>query len=415
MHWSLRYFAFCLAACTGNGRDPVNEVAMRVVDRAGHSMSRAVVWTLPSKSWERRSWIPSEFSPYFGNPHELIRRLGSRRVADDSGSVRVPRGAVVAGESAGLAGVTTVGDKGDAPNDLVLDDWHWTIVVRNQEGKPVAGVPVSCAIEEDSPNDEFEGESLGLTDAEGRLVVRAPGSIDLCKYPSQAGGPVRTPPEFVLFEVDGMYLDAHAQRLSLKNRESGSVTLTLPPVTKVEVRVPEWKGAVAANVTLTRISKGMVWDTAMCWSESDKHYGLVGLSDGTLSTPIVARIDGTPITTGTEVPRLPGNETFLIQLHLDKDDVIVRARVRDASGQPASLAVLCVTSTSSKVLGYVHADREGRVALVLRPDAIHGTTLALQVDSTPNPELMGARAEFQVDGLHPGDHRDVGIITLTRQ
>lgn len=416
MHWPLRYLAFCLTACTGQEQKPADEAVVRVVDRAGQPVPRAVVWTLPSRSWERRDWIPAELTPYFGNPHELLRRLGGRHVADETGTVRVPRSTVVAGEHAGLAGATTVGEAGNAPDELVLDDWHWTVVVRDERGMPVAGVPVTCSPEQESPFDQFEGVPLGLTDAGGHLVVRDPGSVDVAKYMSRPfGGPNPAPPEFVLFEVDGMYLDAHAKKLSLKRRESGTVALTLPPVTRIEVRAPEWHGPVATMLTLTRIGKGMQWDNAVCWSESGQHFGLVGVPDPKHPTPIVAMIDGTTIKTNAMVPRLPAEETLIIQLHLDEGDTIVRALVHDASGKPAAFSVLKVKPTSDLLrTRFVRADREGRIALVLRPETLDGATVGLQVYATPTPDLLDSRTELKVEGLHPGDHCDAGVLILTR-
>lgn len=416
MRWPLRYLALCLTACSGHEQESADEAVVRVFNHARQPVPHAVVWTLRSKAWKRRDWIPAELFPYFGNPHELLRRLGSRRVADETGTVRVPRGTVVAGECAGLAGATTVGEAGDAPYELVLDDWHWTIVVRNERGMPVAGVPVTCSPEQESLSDQFEGVPLGLTDAGGRLVVRDPGSVDVAQYmPRPVGGADPAPPEFVLFEVDGMYLDAHAKKLSLKKRESGALTLTLPPATRIEVRAPEWHGPVATVLTLTRIGKQMQWDNATCWIESGHHFGLVGVPDSRYPTPIVATIDGTTIKADAMVPRLPAEETFLIQLRVDEGDTIVRALVHDASGKPAALSVLRVTPTSDPHHAwFVRADREGRIALVLRPAALDGATVGLQVYASPTPELLDTRADLKVGGLHPGDHCDAGVLILTR-
>jgi hypothetical protein len=191
--------------------------------------------------------------------------------------------------------------------------------------------------------------------------------------------------------------------------------LTLPPATRIEVRAPEWHGPVATVLTLTRIGKGMQWDNAVCWSESGKHFGLVGVPDPEHPTPIAAMIDGTTMKTNAMVPRLPADDTFLIQLHLDEGDTIVRALVHDASGKPATLSVLKVTPTSDlHRTWFVRADREGRIALVLRPEALDGATVGLQVYATPTPDLLDARADLKVEGLHPGDHCHAGVIILTR-
>jgi hypothetical protein len=414
MHAAARSLVLCLAACTGHRAVPPDEAVVHVVDAAGRPVAGAVVWTMPREAMRHRNWIPAELRPYVGNTHALIRRLGSERVADDAGVARVPRDTILAGEHAGLAAVTTVGAAADSHTELVLHDARWTIEVRDKEGMPAAGVPVTCAPEEDRFGEEFEGIPLGLTDADGRLVVGAPDSVDVAQYMTRpVGGPDPAPPAFVLFEVDGMYLDPHAQKLSLAGRAAGTVTLTLPPVTKVEVCVPTWQGPMAAVPSLTRIGKTMHWDNVECWIDSGRYFALVGVTEPRHPTPIVATIAGTTIQVEARVPRLPAGETFRIEVPLDPGDSIVRALVRDATGRPASPCLLQVTESGAGLRSrFVPADRDGRIAVVLGDEAAHGAVLGFMVTAGPNPEWLKARAEWKVDRVRPGDDADAGVITL---
>ncbi len=402
-------FLLCLAACAD--ADP-GTIPVRVVDGAGQPVPRATVWSLPRAGWERLNWVPAEAWACTGNPHELLRRLGSRHEVDESGVVRVPPDSILAGQLDALAGVTTVTDAGAAAV-LVLDDRQWTIRVRDQMGQAVAGVPVSFLPVQESMLDWFEGVPLGLTDDEGQLVVRAPGSVPVARFMLRTmGEPEPPPPTAVAFEVDGMYLAAHAARLDLTAGGSGTVHLVLPPVTKVEVRLPDWHGPIGARITLTRTGKGMNPDEALCWVESGRHYGLVGTRPPRSTTPVLARVDGSSLTARADVPCLPAGETFPIAMDLPRDDIVVRCRVLDAGGQPASHCLLRVTPASAQLrTWFVLADRDGRVALVLAP-TMTAAALRLEVDAARDPRWLEAQAELRVEGLHPGDRRDAGIITL---
>lgn len=425
MRWSLRDVVLCLVpcvalACTGSTRSSApqqesGEVLVTVVGRTNQPLPGAVVWTLPGRSWNRMLWIPDELGPYYRNPHELLRRLGRRQLADEHGAVRVRPDTVLAGEHESLAGVLVVGEAGDGIDTLVLDEWRWTIHVRDQAGKPVVGVPIGCVPDDGTPHEERGGGlPLGLTDATGCLVVRAPGSVDVARYVQHSlEGPDPAPPQFVVFEVEGMYLPDHGQKLRLKEGESGRVTLTLPPVTRVEVRVPEWNGPISDSVSLTN-RKGMELDDAQCWNEMGRHFALVH-ADARYSTSVVAWFGEYMMRTSAEVPNLAAGETFPIQMELDEADIVVRARLQDELGNPASLCALKLTAASrERRTDFVHADREGRVAIVLYAKTTKDDELTFRVIASPNPALIGAQVTWSVKGMQPGKHRDVGALTLTR-
>lgn len=422
MNWLLPCIALGLAACTHHDDESVVEVVVRIVDPTGQPIPRADVWTLPRVAWTRRHWIPSDLRPYWGNPLELLHRLGSKRSADEQGRVRLPRDTIAAGDGGGFAGVAMLPATGDASDVWVLDDWRWTIFVRDAVGNPVAGVPVACAPDPE-PTDGFEGLPLGLTDARGCLVVRAVGAVPVADYSvREVEGPDPAPTEFVWLEVDGMYLERHAHKVPYRERQSASVTLTMPRATKVELRLPPQLGSGAAAVDMRRFRKD-VWDAAACWSDGGKHYGLVGHGSGNFQTAIEVAMAGSGIRAEAHVPSLPPDEVFPIQLALDENDIVVRAKLRDSANRVVRSAWIHVLPASDALRTWFAAtDGDGVICLVLRTekvavDAGHGEDRQheLLVDAAPDPGWLGAGAKLHLSGLVRGAHIDAGVITLSRR
>ena len=411
MSWPLTFLALGLAACAERVLPPAAGERVTVVDRADRPIPRAVVWSLPGQAWQRRRWIPGELLSYYGNAHELLLRLGTRQVADAAGIVHVPYGSVVAGEAGALAGCDVQPGAAGAARVLVLDDWRWTIDVRDADGKPVPGVPVACRGDVEKSPGPFQGLPIGLTDAQGRLVVRAPGGVDVTAFLVRAAeGTDLSPPQFVSFEVDGLELAEHRQNLRFSPGDSGQVTLTLPPVTRIEVRVPDWNGPIADVVTF----RSLGWDEVNCWNERGKHYGLVGVAADGYPKPICPTICDRMISPSAEVSVPAGQDSLVIPLDLGGHDMIVRAQVCGAEGQPASFAILEVRPACDQVRTRVlHADRDGAVALILRP-GYSATRIELEVavEAAPDPELVGSFAKWSIGDLYPFEHRDVGVITL---
>lgn len=406
--------AISCAALRAQTQEAPEPVRVRVVDSKQQPIPGAVVWSMPGPVWERRSWIPAELQPWGNNPYELLRRLGTRSVADDSGFVRVLRDTMLAGEHRDLAGVMLIAKDAASPCGLRLDDWRWTIRVRDQAGKPVAGVPIAAKADAPYPSDEFTGMGLGLTDAAGQVVVRAPGSLHVEKCvsrPPKSGGP--SAPAFALFEVDGMYLASHAGRLSLADGVSGSVTLTMPPATWIEVRLPEWNGPIGFQAVLTQGGQGSLWDDAVCWRAGDRLLGLVGTGDEGRPIVVTVEMPASKIRTSVAVSHLPREQSIPIQLELDIGDIVVRARLHDASGRAAARAVIEATPHSESLrTTYAQADQAGVFALVFRPGLPAGTELKLRVDASPELGLLDAVAHLKLDELLAGDRRDYGILTL---
>lgn len=119
--------------------------------------------------------------------------------------------------------------------------------------------------------------------------------------------------------------------------------------------------------------------------------------------------------TSAKVPNLAPGETFPIQMEVDEMVIVVRARLQDELGYPPSHCALDPAAASHELrVREVHADRDGRVAIVLCAKTTGDDELGLRVIASPNPKLIGAKVTWSVKGLQPGKHRDVGALTLTR-
>ncbi len=410
MHLLLQLSMSCCLGAATLAQSTTATVSVRIVDPAGRSLPGATVWTLPSAAWDRLAWIPAELTPYWSNPHELLRRLGRKAVADEAGAIDVPPRTIVAAEHGDLAGVANVVDA-RSPFDLRVDGNRWTIDVRDAAGTPVAGVPVVAHAGDEALS--VAGLSLGLTDATGRLVVRAPRSIDFARYIPHEVGVVPRAPEFARLQVDGMYLREHAVRIRVPDPTPPTVTLILPPVTKVEVRVPDWNGPLFASAMLTRTGKGQEGQEATCWTEAGKLHALVGVQDTGHATRVRAKITDMVLHEDVEVPRVAAGATFAIDLALDQADIVLRARVQDAVGRAAELAYLEITPRSDALrTWWVHADRQGRFVLVLRHDLPAGTVLTARVHASPDPGIIGAVTSITLPELPAGSRHDVGTVTL---
>jgi hypothetical protein len=401
------------ASCSA---EPNEGVRVRVVDAAGTVLPSASVWVLPIEAMDNLRWIPSELWSWQGNQHELLRRLGAPGTADGEGFVRVPAGSLLAGQCGDLAGIVRIPAAAAAAPaslpDLVLDDAAWTIVVRDQEGQPVVGVPVACEAA-GSRIEQFEGTPIGCTDGDGRLVVRAPHTAPVARrVPFE--GPDPGPPTHADFEVDVMYLAPHAGTLPCGPGTKGAVTLTLPPVTRVELRLPQWKGPIVPDVWLTRTGKGMTWDNATSFPRGERPFVLVGVAPGGRPTSIVAQLVGTTIRKQVDVPPAAPGVDFVLDLSIPDGDFVVRARVRDARGRPAQHACLRVTveppASSHVRSSQVYADEDGRIALVVGADLPPDATVSLHVHASRDPERIGERAELRLPALRA--HVDLGDLVL---
>lgn len=422
--WSL-----CLVAAAA--QNPPGQVRLRLLDADAKPVAGASVWTCPQCVWKRRTWLPAELLPFEGNQYEVLRRVGQPRTAGQDGELFVARETVVAVESGPLAGFAVVG--ADAPElvEIRVDDRRWTIVLRDAEGKPVVDIPIALQAKGSSDEAMFS-VPLGLTDATGRLVVRAPGCIEVptpemtevevvevsgqgegAQAPAVAPKPPEPPkapaPTTVLVVVEGMYMPSHGVELRLDDPQP-TIGLTMPRATLVEVRLPDWNGPIADFAFLENAGKKFEPDGSPCWLRDGRLVGLVGGS----TIRVMAGWHWLPESrTDFEVPRLPLGQTFPIDLELAPEDIVLRARLHDALGKPVAATELEIRPEGkSFVTTNVRTDRAGRFALVLHPGRAAGTRVVVRVRACVNLEHLERAASFVLPELEPGDRRDLGILSL---
>jgi hypothetical protein len=104
-----------------------------------------------------------------------------------------------------------------------------------------------------------------------------------------------------------------------------------------------------------------------------------------------------------------------IDLELGDGDTIVRARIHDAAGRPASHCLFHVRPSGDGMRSLqVRADREGRVALILRSALSRGADFSLEAYAGPDPQQWNKRARLHVPRFEPGRHFDVGVVEMAR-
>jgi len=428
-----------LTAVAVLAQGPADAVRVRVVDQEGRAVAGASVWTRPSRVWGRRTWIPLELWPFWDNEYELLRRVGEPRLAGEDGTLLVARGTVLAVESGELAGFAILGTDAADAAEVRLDDRRWTIELRDDAGAPVAGMPIALEVDgAEGLMAELWHASLGLTDAQGRLVVRALGSIDTPEFlrcadeeyeeieltePVEAGKsdekkpeapkppPVTVRPSTVLVVVEGMFMPDHGVALQLDDPHPPVVRLIMPRATMVEIQLPDWHGPLAEWAYLTRVGRQQLLDETQCWPCGGRLVALVGIEERGGGTGIAAGLGG--VLHRTEVPPLAKGETFPIRLELAAGDIVLRARLHDAGGKPVAATELDIRPAWPPFrICSVRTDRAGRFALVLCPGFAAGTRVTATVRGCVVPEFLGAQVSFELEPLGPGDRRDIGILKL---
>ncbi|MFN7588136.1 MAG: hypothetical protein ACK501_22145 [Planctomycetota bacterium] len=231
---------------------PAGHALVVVTNAAGTPIANASTWWLPAGAMANRQWLSGADSSWRDNSFEVLRRHGHARTSDANGLVAAPPGAWIAAEAGELAGVVRVPDPLPATASavsLAIDDWHWVVRTVDNKGTPLAGVPIdaspSFASDEDNDDDEdkppFLHAMLGQTDGAGRLVVRAPGGIDLEAEQRQRAHKkgerhVESPHAVVAARGLGIH---EQERIRLTSRRSVEVTLNLSRVQRVDFTTPE--------------------------------------------------------------------------------------------------------------------------------------------------------------------------------
>ena len=171
-----------LSACgPGVFAPPPGQAAVVVTNAAGTPIANASTWWLPAGAMANRLWLSGCDSSIRDNSFEVLRRHGHARTSDSNGLVAAPPGAWIAAEAGELAGVIRVPDPLPATATalpLAIDDWHWVVRTVDSKGAPLPDVLIGARPSLSLPFPSTH-VVLGQTDATGRLVVRAPGSIDL--------------------------------------------------------------------------------------------------------------------------------------------------------------------------------------------------------------------------------------------
>lgn len=415
--------SLCLVAAAA--QNPPGEVRLQLLDAEAKPVAGASVWTCPQRVWKRRTWLPAELLPFEGNQYEVLRRVGQPRMAGQNGELFVARETVVAVESGPFAGFAVVG--ADAPElvEMRVDDRRWTIVLRDAEGKPAPDIPIALQAKGSSDEAMFS-VPLGLTDATGRLVVRAPGGIEVptpqmeeVEVSGQVEGgkaqvavpdlPKAPPPTTVLVVVEGLYLPSHGVELRL-DAPQPTVDLTMPRATLVEVHLPDWNGPIADFAFLENAGKKFEPEGSPCWLRDGRLVGLVG---GT-TIRVMAGWHWLPESrTDFKVPRLPPGQAFRIDLELAPEDIVLRARLHDVLGKPVAATELEIRPEGkSFVTTKVRTDRAGRFALVLHPGHVAGTRVVVRVRGCADPAHLERAVSFVLPELEPADRRDLGILSL---
>jgi hypothetical protein len=247
MRPGLPVWLLLLSACgPGAFAPPPGHAAVVVTNAAGTPIANASTWWLPAGAMANRLWLnrTRSYSPDNGdNTFEILRRHGHARTSDANGNVAAPPGAWIAAEAGELAGVLRVPDPLPATATalpLAIDDWHWVIRTVDSKGAPLPDVLIGARPSLGDYDRQSSHVVLGQTDATGRLVVRAPGSIDLEaseRERAQEKGErhVESPSAIVVAEGLGF---REEQTIRLTSRRSFEVTLTLRYFQRVEFTTP---------------------------------------------------------------------------------------------------------------------------------------------------------------------------------
>jgi hypothetical protein len=390
-------------------------IALRLIDRSGRPRPDALAWVLPEAALRAGNWLPCELSAWGCNEHEVVRRMGTPVSPDRSGVLHVPPGSAIAALASPCSAFKVIAAGAAAASDLLLDEARWTIRVRDAAGRRMAGVPIGFRpVPRPENGGHFEGLPIGLTDAAGDLVVFAPNDIDFARYlPQVLGEPTPTPPTAVEFEVEGMYLAPHADRLALPAHGHQQLTLTSPALVRLAITAPEWKGALGDTFEVERIGKAMEWDQTTSWTSQGLHFALVGAPQTQQSLPILVRLAGTTLTTEVELGAGNAGEDVPVRLAIAADDIVLRGRLQDPTGAPLHYAEVFVRPTDAVRTWCVLTDAQGNFTLILRGDVPGPLNLNLQVNSARDPAQAGERATITLTSPQRSDRRDLGNVVAS--
>ncbi len=408
----LLFASLLLLTSCGDGtfQPPAGHALVVVTNTAGTPIPNASTWWLPAGAMANRWWVSGADTFGRDNTFEVLRRHGNARTSDANGLVAAPPGAWVAALSGELAGVTRVPDPLPATATavrLAIDDWHWVVRTVDDKGAPLADVAIGASPSLGIDTMEPFHVVLGQTDATGRLVVRAPGSIDLeaeTRLSARQKGEqhVESPSAILIAEGLG-YGDKQSIRLT--SRRSEEVTLRLSFVQRIEFTTPEdlWPRGLDA------------------WT---RHWGIGSTTEvagkSVLYSPpgIGMSLMGTPWTwqqPALGVPGPPvGDGLFQVTLPMPPEVAVVRARLLAHDGAPAERCQFLLARGSEQLQSRAWSQPDGTIVLWLNTEEPIPNAMRVEVAASVAPERIGQHTTLVLSELTAGQRVDLGTLTLSK-
>jgi hypothetical protein len=414
MRTRLALLLLLLTSCGDTSfQPPVGHALVVVTNAAGTPIANASTWWLPAGAMANRLWLnrtPS-FSHDNGNTFEILRRHGHARTSDANGHVAAPPGAWIAAEAGELAGVTRVPDPlpGTASAlPLAIDDWHWVVRTVDSNGAPLPDVLIRARPSLGRGYGPFSSHVvLGQTDATGRLVVRAPGSIDLEaseRERAQEKGErhVESPSAIVVAEGLGF---REEQTIRLTSRRSVEVTLTLRWFQRVEFTTPAdlWpRGLRAGAHHYASVATTEVADKSVLYTQPGLHMRLYGTEWGWVQ-PALGDLDA-PV----------GDALFQVTLPMPPQMAVVRARLFAHDGAPAERCHFWVARGSEQRRTQAWSQPDGTIVLWVDTEKPIPNTVRVEVESSVAPERIGQHTTLVLPKLTAGQRVHLGTQTLSK-
>lgn len=391
---------------------PAGHALVVVTNAEGTPIANASTWWLPAGAMANRWWLnrATEFGhDNSDNTFEVLRRHGHARTSDANGHVAAPPGAWIAAEAGELAGVTRVPDPLPATASalpLAIDDWHWVIRTVDSKGAPLPDVLIGARPSLGSDDPSSIHVVLGQTDATGRLVVRAPGSIDLeaserGRAQEKGERHVESPSAIVVAEGLGF---REEQPIRLTSRRSVEVTLTLGWFHRVEFTTPAdfWpRGLSADSRHYAPAATTEVADKSVLYTQPGLHMRLFGTQWGWVQ-PALGDLDA-PV----------GGALFQVTLPMPPQMAVVRARLLAHDGAPAERCQFLLARGSEQSQSHAWSQPDGTIVLWLYTGKPIPNAMRVEVTSSVAPERIGQHTTLVLPKLTAGQRVHLGTQTLS--
>ena len=389
---------------------PAGHALVVVTNAAGTPIANASTWWLPAGAMANRWWLSGAETCGRDNTFEVLRRHGHARTSDANGHVAAPPGAWIAAEAGELAGVIRVPERMPAttsPLSLAIDDWHWVVRTVDHKGAPLADVPIGASPSLGADLMAPFHVVLGQTDAAGRLVIRAPGSIDLeaeARRSAQQKGEqhVESPSAILIAEGLG-YGDQ--QWIRLTSRRSEEVTLRLSFVQRIEFTTPEefWPRGLDSWTRHWGIGGTTeVADKSVLYSLPGIGMTLMG-AQWTWQQPALG-VPGPPV----------GDGLFQVTLPMPPEVAVVRARLLAHDGAPAERCQFLLARGSEQMQSHAWSQPDGTIVLWVNTEKRVPNTVRVAVTSSVAPERIGQHTTLVLPNLTAGQRVHLGTQTLSR-